>query len=440
MKKFRLLRYVLPSVISMVLVGTYTNIDGLFIGNRAGDDGLAAINVAWPIVALITSLGTAIGVGAAVEINKNRGEGNARLAARQKDTALFLLLAAGIAATGLCLFLYTPLLRLLGATGTVLTYAGDYAYLISLGALFQVVGAGMVVLLRSDGSPFLSAAYTAVGLALHVVLDVALVGRFALSGVAAATVLSQAAVAGLGLFSFFRHRKADREETGSDARHPPCPAEEARFPGVRNILRNALPPLGLNFAPSMTLVFTNWFALRLGGVAAVGAYAVMSYVLYTYDYVFQGVCDGTQPLLSYDGGAGNTASVKKTVRASIWLLAGLSAVFMALTPAAIAFLPGVFAVSPAAERMMQTGFLWYALAYPLKAAVKFSCSYCYSTGRERAANGIAYADPLLFTPLLLLLSMETGIEGVWAALPLAQAATCLLALALTRKGRRRAAS
>lgn len=223
MKKFRLLRYVLPAVISMVLVGTYTNIDGLFIGNRAGDDGLAAINVAWPIVALITSLGTAIGVDAAVEINKNRGEGNAWLAARQKDTALFLLVAAGIAATGLCLLLYAPLLRLLGATGTVLTYAGDYARLISLGALFQVVGAGMVVLLRSDGSTFLSAAYTAVGLALHVVLDVALVGRFALSGVAAATVLSQAAVAGLGLFSFFRHRKADRGGGGLRCAISPVP-------------------------------------------------------------------------------------------------------------------------------------------------------------------------------------------------------------------------
>ena len=45
MKKFKLFNYILPSVISMVIVGTYTNIDGLFIGNRAGDDGLAAQRV-----------------------------------------------------------------------------------------------------------------------------------------------------------------------------------------------------------------------------------------------------------------------------------------------------------------------------------------------------------------------------------------------------------
>lgn len=53
---FRLSKFVIPSVISMVLVGTYTNIDGFFIGNVTGDDGLTAINIVWPIVAFITSL------------------------------------------------------------------------------------------------------------------------------------------------------------------------------------------------------------------------------------------------------------------------------------------------------------------------------------------------------------------------------------------------
>ena len=96
MKKFRLIDYILPSVISMVIVGTYTNIDGLFIGNRAGDDGLAAINIAWPIVAFITSVGTGLGIGASVVINGLRGKNEALLAERAKTSALWLLLAAGV--------------------------------------------------------------------------------------------------------------------------------------------------------------------------------------------------------------------------------------------------------------------------------------------------------------------------------------------------------
>lgn len=54
--KFNLAKYIVPSVISMVLIGTYTNIDGFFIGNATGDNGLAAINFAWPIIAFATSI------------------------------------------------------------------------------------------------------------------------------------------------------------------------------------------------------------------------------------------------------------------------------------------------------------------------------------------------------------------------------------------------
>ena len=127
------------------------------------------------------------------------------------------------------------------------------------------------------------------------------------------------------------------------------------------------------------------------------------------------------------------------MRSSCMLLAVFSAVFAALTPAAIAFLPRVFAVSAEAEAMMKTGFIIYAFAYPTKAVVKFSCAYFYSTGKIACANLIAYADPLVFTPLFLLLSLATGINGVWAALTLSQAATCVLSAVLLFVGKKQTA-
>ena len=93
--KFKLSKYILPAVISMVLVGAYTNIDGLFIGKAAGDDGIAAINIVWPIVALITSLGTGIGVGGSVVVGDLRGKGETVCAAAARRTSLFLLIFAG---------------------------------------------------------------------------------------------------------------------------------------------------------------------------------------------------------------------------------------------------------------------------------------------------------------------------------------------------------
>lgn len=407
----------------MVIVGTYTNIDGLFIGNRAGDDGLAAINIAWPIVAFITSLGSGLGVGAAVVINGLRGKNEYALAEKVKPAALWLPIAGGAAATIFCLLVYSPLLTLLGAEGIVKTYAENYSLVISLGAIFQVIGASAVVLLRNEGKTYSALIYTAIGLAVHVGLDFLTVKKFALYGVAAATVVSQAVVAALSLFSLLR--RGDKSAKTPSAQECSDKEKSPRFALL--VLKNSVAPFGLNFVPSMVLTFTNFFALKTGGTTAVGAYAVMSYVLYTYDYVFQGVCDGAQPVFSYYRGANDMREERNTLYKTIITMTALSVAFVALTPAAIAFLPDVFSVSAEAAQMIKTGFIIYAFAYPLKAAVKFICAYAYSTGKVALSNIITFLDPFLFTPLSLLVLAPTGTSGIWAALPVSQLLTLIAA-------------
>ena len=407
----------------MVIVGTYTNIDGLFIGNRAGDDGLAAINIAWPIVAFITSLGSGLGVGAAVVINGLRGKNEYALAEKVKPAALWLPIAGGAAATIFCLLVYSPLLTLLGAEGIVKTYAENYSLVISLGAIFQVIGASAVVLLRNEGKTYSALIYTAIGLAVHVGLDFLTVKKFALYGVAAATVVSQAVVAALSLFSLLR--RGDKSAKTPSAQECSDKEKSPRFALL--VLKNSVAPFGLNFVPSMVLTFTNFFALKTGGTTAVGAYAVMSYVLYTYDYVFQGVCDGAQPVFSYYRGANDMREERNTLYKTIITMTALSVAFVALTPAAIAFLPKIFSVSAEAAQMIKTGFIIYAFAYPLKAAVKFICAYAYSTGKVALSNIITFLDPFLFTPLSLLVLAPTGTSGIWAALPVSQLLTLIAA-------------
>lgn len=407
----------------MVIVGTYTNIDGLFIGNRAGDDGLAAINIAWPIVAFITSLGSGLGVGAAVVINGLRGKNEYALAEKAKPAALWLPVAGGAAATIFCLLVYSPLLTLLGAEGIVKTYAENYSLVISLGAIFQVIGASAVVLLRNEGKTYSALIYTAIGLAVHVGLDFLTVKKFALYGVAAATVVSQAVVAALSLFSLLR--RGDKSAKTPSAQECSDKEKSPRFALL--VLKNSVAPFGLNFVPSMVLTFTNFFALKIGGTTAVGAYAVMSYVLYTYDYVFQGVCDGAQPVFSYYRGANDIREERNTLYKTIITMTALSVAFIALTPVAIIFLPDVFAVSAEAAQMIKTGFIIYAFAYPLKAAVKFICAYAYSTGKVALSNTITFLDPFLFTPLSLFVLSPTGTSGLWAALPVSQLLTLIAA-------------
>ncbi len=405
--KFKLSHYMLPAVISMVLVGTYTNIDGLFIGNVAGDSGLAAINVAWPIVALITAIGTGVGIGGSVIVNSLRGENKNEDAERAKKTTLLLLFAVGLGLSLLLPLLTNPLLNainlLMDADKQVMGYAKNYSVVIAVGSIFQIVGAGIVVLLRNEGKTVLSMLYTVAGLALHVLLDLFLVKPLVLYGVAIATVTSQALIMGLGLYSF-------KLEKGSWS-----------FAFGAGIFKCSIAPFGLNFVPSAVLFFTNVFAQITGGTEGIAAYTVMSYAVYTFDYIFQGTCDGAQPVFSYAVGAQDIETHKKTTRSVVWILGICSASFALLTPLMLLFLPKVFAVSASAEKMMKSGLIIYAFAYPFKAAIKFLCSYAYSCKKTLLSNIITYADPVAFTPLCLaIFSKLWGMNGVWLSLPVSQ--------------------
>lgn len=71
------LRYVLPSMAAFAFSGLYSIVDGYFVGNNVGDAGLAAINIAYPMIALVNAVGTGIGIGGAVFVSLTRGEGDA---------------------------------------------------------------------------------------------------------------------------------------------------------------------------------------------------------------------------------------------------------------------------------------------------------------------------------------------------------------------------
>ena len=402
--KFKLSKYIIPSIISMVVVGTNANIDGFFIGGILGDNGLAAINIAWPIVAFIASLGTGIGVGGSVILNKLRGEGNTKKAEKIKNTTIFLLVTAGVL-VGLLLYLFrTPILEFMGANGEVLKHSDDYSKVISVGAICQIVGAGMLVLLRNDSKTYQSMVYSLSGLVLHIVLDFAFASKLIMPGVALATVLSQGVICVLSFVSLKIDKtvKFDMKE-------------------ITYILKETAAPFGINFVPSLVLFFTNIFALKTGGVAAVSAYAAMSYAVYTFDYIFQGICDGIQPIISYCKGSNDKAEEKRAVMSAAIIIYVFSLICAVLTPALIKILPVVLGVSSDALSMIKTGMWIYALSYPFKATVKFVCSYYYASGKALLSNILVYLDPIVFTPgFLILMTKFAGVNGVWLSMPFAQ--------------------
>ena len=113
---------VIPSMIAFAFTGVYAIVDGFFVGRNVGDAGLAAINVAYPLVALIQAAGTGLGMAGAIQIAINKGKKDEETERRYLGNAFVLLLLAGILLTGLLLMFYPVILRLFGASGEIYTY------------------------------------------------------------------------------------------------------------------------------------------------------------------------------------------------------------------------------------------------------------------------------------------------------------------------------
>ena len=93
------LKYVIPSVLSFALSGIYTIVDGFFVGNSIGDLALSAVNIAYPIVAVIQALGTGIGMGGAIYYSINKAEKKEAEAKAYTAGALWLLIISSIILT-----------------------------------------------------------------------------------------------------------------------------------------------------------------------------------------------------------------------------------------------------------------------------------------------------------------------------------------------------
>ena len=96
-------RYVLPSMLAMLLSGFYAIIDGFFIGHTIGDTGLAAINIAWPVASFLPAAGTGIGAGGSVVMTTRLGEGKKEKSRQALGNTLFVLAAFSSAMTILLL-------------------------------------------------------------------------------------------------------------------------------------------------------------------------------------------------------------------------------------------------------------------------------------------------------------------------------------------------
>lgn len=418
-------KYVIPSMLSCLLSGIYCIVDGLFIGRAVGDAGLAGINIAWPIAALILAIGTGIGIGGSVIMSNYMGKNQKEKADKARGNTITLLVLSAIILTLLIYVFIEPLLRLLGAKGEVFETALIYSRIFVLGSIFQLLGTGFTPILRNMGYVVFAMSAMILGFITNIILDAVLIVGFemGIAGAALATVSAQGLVVIAALFILFN--KKNRLSLQNYMLNSTL---------ILKIFKVALSPFGLSLSPSIIIVFANWQCINYGGNAAVAAYAVLSYVLCTAQLLVQGVGEGSQPLVSYYKGAKEIKTINYIKKKTLTLAVAIGVLTAILIIFIRSSIPVIFGASPEASSIIENALPIFACAFPLMAISRCSSAYFYAIEHSNYASTLVYLEPLLFTPItMLLLPLIFSLNGVWLAVPITQATVVITAYFLYKR-------
>ena len=421
-------KFALPSMLSQLLNSFFIIVDGFYIGQNMGDAGLAAINVAWPMVALIQAVSMAVGTGGAVLLAINEGRKD-HVSARIAQKYAVLMLAVLSLFFGLLFYgTYPYILPLLGANQELYPLAAEYMKVVCIFSACQVMTTGLLPLLRGAGKTMEAMALTILGLIGNLYLDWLFIHHchWGMAGAALATAISQGLCA-IPSFLILCFRKGPRV--------PLFPLEGKRILAIGYF---GFSSFGLTISSSVLILMGNLQALKYGGTRGVAVYAILSYVLGSVIPLVSGVGEGIQPLLGNAYGAYDWNAIGKLRKKGLSLAVAAALICSLVCWMFRRELPLVFGASPEAAAEGMDAMWTIAAAFPLMALVRFSCSYFCALGMPTASSILAYGEPLAAQPLFLyLLPLCWGLEGVWISYPAAMILMTLVVFILLERHRKK---
>ncbi|MDO4569541.1 MAG: MATE family efflux transporter [Planctomycetia bacterium] len=421
-------RYVVPTMLFMFLGGLYSIIDGIFIGQATGEEGLAAVFVTFPLYCLIFGLGELIGIGGCILISQSRGAGDIHAANKIFSGMIGLGTLAGVASLLVFYPLGRPLLVALGATPDLLPGAFSYISVILFGATIMVLWVCLSSAIRNDDHPALAGWLIALGVLGNIVLDYVFIMRFGwgLPGAAWATVVAELPPL-IGGILFFASKKSNL--TFQWRYFVPDWETASR------IFRCGIPSFGAHVAIATMLLLHNWQSLRYGGEMALAAYAAICTVESLTSMIMQGVANGIQPLVSFYYGAKEFAKNRLIGRYAI-LFSLLLGVFGVLFSVLVCRrLPLMMGLEGETAQIAARGLLISAAAFLTLGTIKVGSTFFQSTGRVVASAILIYGDCVVLALCLILLPIYFGLDGVWLAMPVSRMILVAMMIVLAYKPR-----
>ena len=420
----------IPTMIGMLVNAFYNLVDAYFVGGL-GESQMGAISVVYPLGQVVVGLGLLFGNGAASYISRLLGRGDKENADKVASTALYSSVSVGAVIILISMVFLHPILKLLGATDSILPFAATYAGIYIVSCIFNVFNVTMNNIVTSEGAAKTTMCALLTGAVLNIALDPLFIYVFDLgvAGAAIATAISQV-VSTCVYLTYILRKKSVFHFRVKDCTYTKETMSE--------IFKIGIPTLVFQILTSVSISLINNAAGDYGDSAIAGMGVVTRLISMGSLSVF-GFIKGFQPIAGYSYGAKKFDRLREAIKTSILWSTAFCVIFgviLALFPTAIVsrFTKGdaeMIRIGAASLRANGISIMLFGFY-----TVYSSLFLALGKGREGFILG-ACRQGICFIPVILLLPIVWGINGIMYAQPVADmlsaAITVFMAIPLHKK-------
>lgn len=414
-----LTKFAVPSIIAMLVSALYNIVDQFFIGHSVGELGNAATNIAFPLSISCIAIALLFGIGGASAFNLAMGHGDEEEAVHELGNAAVAMFGCGILLWIVTQLFLHPMLRFFGTPDNVMGYAAVYLRITSFGFPFLIMATGGGHLIRADGNPKFAMICNLTGAVINTILDAFFVFglHMGMAGAAAATIIGQMVSGMLAMRYLSRcktvtlkrsHLKIQKRYIGRVVSLGAAPCANQLAMMVVQIVMNK----SLTYYGSQS-TYGEAIPLACAGIITKVNQVFFSFII--------GISQGLQPIISFNYGAAKYHRVKKAyLRAGLYgliLATGAFLLFQIFPENIIALFgkgsPEYFAFAKSYFKV----FLFFTFLNFIQPIT----GNCFTAiGKPKKGMFLSLTRQILFLlPLILILPLFIGIDGILYAGPIA---------------------
>lgn len=419
------LEYMIPSTTGLLVTALYVIVDSIFIGRGIGQNALASLNIAYPIITVSSAISLMIGMGASTVMTLHAGK------KRIRELSLsYVLFFNGFFYLFLIFLVFCfPkfLMELLGSTPEIDNMVKTYISFCSIGLIFLMISTGLNAAVRNLGSPRYAFFSMVMGALCNVILDwlFIFVFDFGIAGAAAATSLGQI----LSFFLLYCYlRKREIRFSFWPKRFQKQMIEKIFSVGFSSFI--------MEFAHAVMLLLFNKQFVKYGGEISVAAFCIVASTFYLFRMVFTGLSQGLQPILSYFYGKKDYTFVREAYQKARILSILIGMIGFLICTIWKREIMGMYHSDPDFVSLSANGLFLYVTSMIFVAFNFIVIAYYQSIGDGRRAIFFSFIRSAIFLiPYLYILPIFIGVKGIWLTLTCAEISTTILMLFFEKKNK-----